>query len=320
MKIYNNDQQLTKVNIASPHPELEVVGYYRSNYRDYFVVQCEVCNDSELYGTCLFEIQKRNFLTGCKPCGCSKNVYWEDWQAKVLMRRKAIQDGYVFIGWSSEYVGSLTRTMFSCEKHGEWQGSNVNDCRRYDIVCPGCWSDKMSKLNRKEDSLLISNFHKTGQFHPDTVFTRSEKKAPSGYREFWNVFCPDCSSDYVSNYKNLSLGYRGCECSGFRQKELYINILYDSDTPVAIKFGIANNAQLRLRSIQNKTALVVKQYAVWLFDTIVECKTTELEIKHKFTTSVLSKELLPDGYTETASLKDFENICTFLDAKTKRKL
>jgi hypothetical protein len=177
----------------------------------------------------------------------------------------------------------------------------------------------MSNLNRKEDSLMISNFQSTGQFHADTIFTRSEKKAPTGYREFWNVFCPDCSVDYVANYKKLSVGYRGCECSGFRQKELYINILYDSENPIAIKFGIANNAELRLRSIQSKTSLLVKQYAVWLFDNTVQCKSAELEIKHNFRTSVLSKELLPDGHTETASLVDFEYICAFLDKKTQRK-
>lgn len=319
MKIYNNDQQLTKVNIISPHPELEVIGSYIHNSRECLVVACSKCTDKELYGSCLFEVEKRKFITGYKPCGCSRTIYWEDWQAEVLMQRKALKDGYTFVGWPAKYNGSRTRTMFRCEKHGIWEGSIINDCKRYDIVCPGCWSDKMSNINRKEDCSMISNFLSTEQFHPETLFTRSDKKAPNGYREFWNVFCPDCSTEYIANYKKLSVGYRGCECSGFRQKELYINILYDSETPIALKFGIANNAELRLRSIQKKTTLVVKQYAVWLFDTIVECKSTELDIKHNFTTSVLSKALLPDGHTETASLLDFQGICEFLDKKTRRK-
>lgn len=320
MKIYYGSLEDLNPYETIEQLDLEVLGVFKEEYRNQLVVSCTKCKDPELYRTCLFQIPERQYKLGIMPCGCGKAVYWEEWQAKVIMERRASKFNYSFIGWVDEYRGSLTRTRFNCKKHGDWNGSNVNDCRRYDVICPGCWSDKMSIINRKPDEELISNFFSTGQFHKDTIFKRSDKRAKNGYREFWEVSCPDCETEYTANYKKLSEGYRGCECSGFRQKELYLNTVHCGDNIIALKFGVANNSSLRLKSLNRKTSLEIKQYCVWEFDTIVSCKQAELSIKHNFVTGVIDKQLMPDGHTETLSVLDIDKVCEFLDLKTIRKI
>jgi hypothetical protein len=319
MKIYYGSTDTLNNYETNTNLDLKVIGSFRENYRNQLVVSCSNCNDKELYRTCLFQTTERQYLKGMQPCGCAKAVYWEDWQAELILHRRASFFRYSFLGWEGDYRGSLSRTKFNCSKHRSWNGSNMNDCRRYDIVCPGCWSDKMSVINRKPDEDMIKNFFSTGQFHPETTFLRSDKLTRKGYREYWDVFCPDCSTSYVANYKKLSEGYRGCECSGFRQKELYLNTVRSGDIIIALKFGVANNSTLRLKSISRRTPLEVKQYCVWEFDSVMDCKDAELTIKHSFRTGVIDKGLLPDGYTETLSVLDIDKLCVFLDARARRK-
>lgn len=321
MKIYEDNRELKTEGIdkyKSKH--YKVIGYYRSEIKKNnirLVVECEICKqDKELFKSGLFDIDLKSFNNGVRPCGCSIAPQWEGWQYEVMLNRRASLFNCDFLGWSSEYIGSQTRTKMHCKVHNiTWDGNCINDCRRYDILCSECHSLKMVEKTRKPDEEAVKSFK---CFADGTVFTRSDKKAKNGHREYWNVWCPDCDVSYTSNYKNLIQSYRGCECNTFRQKQVYLHILYSEDTPVGLKFGIANDWSVRFKGLNTRNKLRLENYAVWEFNTTFDCRKAEQAVKDSFQSGVISKEEMPDGHTETALLSDFAGIVQMLDSLTER--
>jgi len=108
MKIYYGSTDTLNNYETDTNLHLKVIGSFRENYRNQLVVSCSNCNDKELYRTCLFQTTERQYLKGMKPCGCAKAVYWEDWQAELILQRRASLFGYSFLGWEGDYRGSLT--------------------------------------------------------------------------------------------------------------------------------------------------------------------------------------------------------------------
>lgn len=320
MNLYKNDKDLTPYE-ESVLFDYRVVGVYREQYRNCLVVFCNTCSkDPELFGQGLFYSQERTILAGHKPCGCSSMPRWEEFQYKVMMERSAQQWGFSFVGWSGEYRGCLTLPTFKCEKHGNFEATNINDCKRYEINCPPCLKLRMQGRNSKPDEIMIANFQSSGCFPEGTSFVRSERLSKNGFREYWKVDCPECGVTYTSLYKSLSSGARGCECSNFRQKQLYLLKIEEGGNLIAIKFGIANNYKTRLQNIQSKTKLSVILYGVWEFSDIESCKVSETHIKHNFNNTVLTKEQLPSGFTETVVPEDLESLENFLDSVARRAI
>jgi hypothetical protein len=165
---------------------------------------------------------------------------------------------------------------------------------------------------------MVDKFLSSNCFHPDTTFERSERLSKNGFREYWKVYCPLCETNYTSLYKSLTSGARGCECSNFRQKFLYLLKIYDENELLAVKFGIANNYINRANSIASKTSLNICVYGVWHFSDISSCKQSEAAIKQNFRNTFLTKEQLPSGFTETVSPYDLDYIEKFLDTVAVR--
>lgn len=269
----------------------------------------------------MFDVDSKALKGGVRPCGCSLSPQWEEWQYKILMKRGAEAFNYTFLGWASGYKSSKTPSTLYCTKHDiAWVSACVNDCRRYDIVCPSCHSDKMSDCTRKPDSVMADSFLSSGSFADGTSFTRSDKRAKSGYREYWDVNCPECNTTFTSNYKNLAQGFRGCDCSGYRQKQIYLHILFSNENPIAIKVGIANDWKIRLKILKAKNKLDIDNYAVWEFGSSDDCHSWEYKIKSEFPSGFVAKSEMPDGYTETFSLQHLDPIANLLDCVAQRNI
>ena len=108
---------------------------------------------------------------------------------------------------------------------------------------------------------------------------------------------------------HLHLKGRGCaECKGKTQRELYIHNVGN----VALKYGIANNSERRRVEQDQKSPLEVMSLVVYRFDTVEKCKSTEAEIKKMFG-PVLSKRDLPDGWTETTLISNFDKLVEIIE-------
>lgn len=95
---------------------------------------------------------------------------------------------------------------------------------------------------------------------------------------------------------------RGCpHCKGKNQKQAYLHLIKDGDTPVAVKYGIAKLWDRRLREVRGKTPLSVENIGVWNFPTVKACKKVERDVADFVGGGYLKAREFPDGWTETTT-------------------
>ncbi len=282
--------------------QLEVVGWSGKNWSaKYYILKCNKCSqDSELFGEGLFRSLKSGLVKGALPCGCSKKPEWSQEQYAVRCTRKAKELGYTFLDFDGEWKGKNTKIKTCCEKHGEWSSGNIHNLINKGYGCPGCKADGVAEAKTKPDDVMIASFHKSKAFHPDTKFWRSERLTGRGWKSYWYMSCPECGEVGESMSSDLQLGQRPCACNMHRQQECYINWVVDNkENAVAIKFGIANNSKQRIKNQDRQSAYEVRQYQVYSFPSVQQCKQAERECKKELETGVVLKRDMPDGWTET---------------------
>lgn len=294
---------------------LEVVGWSgrNSSSNKYYIVKCMKCSDdAELFQGGYFNSLKGNLVKGQVPCGCSGKHYWTEDQYRTLCLRRAEELGYLFLGFNGDWDGRQTRLRLLCHKHAEWSSGTVSGLLGRGDGCPECKSETISNLKTKSDDVMINSFFASGAFHPDTKFWRSCRQTLYGLKasySYWYMFCPECGEQGESYRSNLQKGKRPCGCSLHRQQECYINwIIDDHNSAVGIKFGIANNSSTRIQSQNRHSIYEVRQYQVYKFPTVESCRSAERECKQTLVCSILTKEEMPDGYTETTDVLNLVKI------------
>lgn len=114
-------------------------------------------------------------------------------------------------------------------------------------------------------------------------------------------------------YETLVSGYLNANttcpcCANQNQKECYINLIKDNNSVIALKFGIAKDSEQRVKQHNYKSIFEVEQYGIWQFPTVKSCKAAERHIKNNLPCRFLTKEEMPDGYTETTSGDNLKTI------------
>lgn len=89
----------------------------------------------------------------------------------------------------------------------------------------------------------------------------------------------------------------------------YINVVEDNGIPLALKFGITSKKDSRRVNNQNrKSCYTVRNVAWFKFTSHEDCVTAEKECKNINYNGVLSKSVLPDGYTETTYVFNIDEV------------
>lgn len=221
----------------------------------------------------------------------------------------ASERGFVLHGIVGEYRGSTSKLKLECKEHGVWETANINNFIRRPNGCPGC-NYKIAAISRKKPlSVMSEKFMASGGFSTGTTFERSERLSTTGTKPFWRVKCGKCGDKYESPLGNLKRGSIACQCSIFRQKECYVNALKDGETIVAIKFGIAVNTKGRIKQQKSSTSFKIENLASFRFASCFACRRAEKVVKLSFDCGVVLQRDMPDGYTETTSVKNYERIC-----------
>jgi len=290
--------------------QLSVIGHDGGKRnKKYYILKCSECaKDSDLFGEGYFKCVKAHLLIGRIPCGCAKGYIRTETQQSLLCKRAAEKLGYKFIGFVDGFTGSHSKIRMLCDSHGEWQTGSVSNLINNNRGCPSCKVEMLAASFRKDDDTMRESFLKSGRFHPDTTFWRSERLTNQGYAAFWFMSCPECGEVGEATGINLQYGKRPCGCSVNRQQECYINIIMDSTVPIAIKFGRAIDSRIRVKS-QNRTSVYeVVQHSAYKFSSIKECKLSERFCKVSLECSILSRQEMPDGWTETTWLYNIDKI------------
>lgn len=290
--------------------QIEVIGWSgRDRTNKLYIVKCHECSeDRELFGDGVFKSLKYNLNIGQIPCGCAKKLRWSLDQWKIKAQRKAKELGYEFVDFAGEWRGAYTKIKLTCPKHGEWHTNTLNMLINCEQGCPQCRTDIIRERILKPDEEMIASFFASGAFHPDTKFWRSERLDSRGHKPYWNVYCPECNNTNESFVSSLQNGSRPCLCSNSRQQQAYINFIKDGDNPIALKFGIANVATRRINEQNRASIYNIHNYLIYEFPTKQECLKAELECKRELQCSILSREEMPDGWTETTYLSNLDKI------------
>ena len=289
------------------------------NVKTTVTVKCEVCStDPELFREGVFEILESKLKSGQIPCGCSERGYhFSKEQYEIVCKRFADRHGWEFVGFNGPFVKSKSTVLLKCSNHGVWESKIAyilnNNRREQSYLCPGCRSENIIKVKRKPDQELIQSFFSSGAFHPDTRFWRSERRSSGGWRVFWHLHCPTCGKDGEAHVGSLQRGNKPCECDRNRQREAYLNVVRDQDNMICVKFGIANNTSNRIEKQKRTCVYGLENFGVWEFETKKSCLAAERECKHTLECGVLTKEEMPDGYTETTWLYNLDKIISIYE-------
>lgn len=315
MRLYTGGLELNSCNMQV-NDHLTRVGYSGKMS----VVWCSVCaKDPELFGDAHFLTTTSRMKSGSIPCGCSKNPTWDESQYIVRINRN-IEDTlpYKFVGWEGDFSGIHTKVVMKCAEHGRWCSSDIKEYCRSSPKCPSC-EDYFVGGQRKPDSYHISKFMATGHYHADTVFSRTTEKTPwTGFRDRWNVTCGDCGVTYQTRSTRIYEGGRRCDCSNFRQKQIYLLDIYDGAQLIAVKFGIANDPKRRFQEIRRRSSLTIEMDSVWSFEDVRSCIDAENHIKKNFETRVISRARMESGWTETIGVLDKGNLISYLKTVATR--
>lgn len=290
--------------------QLTVVGWSgRDAGHKVYITRCTLCcKDSELFGEGYFRSFKGHLRAGCLPCGCSNYTKWSKEQYVILCQRSAEELGYKFLGFVGEWKASKTKVDLQCRYHGNWTRCVIHHLLSSKAGCPDCFAINIGKQNTKPDQVMISSFHASGAFHPDTKFWRSEREDNLGHKRYWLMSCPECGSVGESISSNLQLGQRSCACNNHRQQECYINLIIDDYNITAIKFGVARDSKQRIKQQDYKSTYTLKQYRVYTFPSVHQCRQAERECKKELECGVVLKRDMPDGYTETTWVYNLDKI------------
>lgn len=270
------------------------------------------CSHGHEWNTTTF----KNFKIGkgCPICH-RKNVS----KAKTIPDDQHIQD---FMNTGKFKPGTIFTNT------GERKGSNILWC----VECPDCSHDEYVKAgvcdgrfyargNNLKKGIIPCRCSNSYHYTEEQITYKTKKEVErKGY--VWIGWIGKPSSQgkfkYGCNEHGEQIGRANCllyrghgcpSCANQTQQQAYINNVYDEQGVLcALKFGIANNSDQRIKIQNYNNAFTMKQTQVWRFPTVKQCKDAEKRCKRVLHTEAVSKYAMPDGYTETVELSCMASI------------
>lgn len=223
---------------------------------------------------------------------------WE--QYKEECQPIANNKGIEILGYVEPFIGCDTKMILRCRQEHEWKTCSISNFK-HGNSCPIC-SGKKPLTWETELPILEEIAQKKGY---QVLGYVGEWK---GNKTKLDLLC-HCGNRWQSTAIHQFKGGRGCpQCAGHNQQQLYINIVKDNDIIVALKFGIAKDSDRRLNSQNSCNMFFMERICLYDFSTVKQCKAAERAIKKKLKTGILTERELKDGYTETVSVSDLENL------------
>ncbi|CAH9013375.1 conserved hypothetical protein [Vibrio phage 501E54-1] len=268
------------------------------------VFKCNICSlDKEMYGEGIFEAKSSHIKDGIISCGCSKSYRPSHKQKKLKAQRVAKAKGFILENFDNKNVvtfkNKLTGHIWKVPYNYISVDKHTND--------PSLTSLKRSKSLEQTEETHIQQFLATGSYPLGTKFIRTAKRTSSiNKSKYWEVTCGDCKESYYKTLANLKRGQLGCSCSPFggysKQKlgRFYI-VRWEGYGESYIKFGITNREVLQRISEQDTASSHLDYTILHEFyhedgNVAADCEKYLMSVME---TGVCTKELLPDGYTET---------------------
>ncbi|UTS53779.1 hypothetical protein UES1_412 [Escherichia phage UE-S1] len=290
----------------------DIIGYIQDKKNiKLYGIKCEKCSQNyKLNGLGIYFSYKGNLVKGKCPCNCSKHKFYTKYQNIFLINEKAKTLNYIFCGFVDEYKGkNKTKIKLYCpnNKHGIWDTTLIYSFIESNNGCIKCAHESVGLSNSITFADHIKDFLSTGKYNKNTKFWKSNKIDSRGYNNYWFCQCPICKTTVEASTTNLKSGKVSCLCNGNTQQQGYINLVLDNDIPIALKYGITSNTEVREKTQNRNSIYDIVNCGVWEFESSLLCKSAEAECKRTFS-PVLEAREMKDGYTETTSPLDIDKI------------
>ena len=289
-----------------------------------FSYVCERCCEDSNVAVVLVNIsgkilcRKSHIKQGTLPCGCSPN--------RPLALRKLGIDEYV----GSTFKVNNTKYTVLSEAHKNSSGNSY-----YEYICHTCIKDE--ELYPKDYKMLAlkGNINKgelpcscpttignLDQRRGEILIQRSCNKFNDTFIEMSSKFwtgAKTCITLYCENghtYGRVVKDYiytnsRGCpECSIDNMRFAYIHNIIRREGVISIKCGITNDPLRRFKRQNSKCLFGMEVMGVWEFPNHKSCRDAENTIKSNYQRFIMTKDQMPDGFTETFLPQDCEDIMT----------
>lgn len=287
--------------IKQIHPEYRLINSYNGKVKTSWYWYCLKCNTP-------FTSRPPNLIDyPNKVCQCN-DIRFTKWTRQL--RERQIQTicksrGLKFLGWQSEYKDSKSRVYLKCPNHPHYDisvGNLVTKSAEYG--CPFCADEKKgTHLNHGLNKFIkeATRVHKGSFDYSEYKYKCS--RTPS------KITCNVCKESFTASYDNHVNKKRGCpSCKGKNQKHTYLVSVVDSGIPIALKYGIATDVNIRFGDHKRACSFELELLSDWMFPNSISCKAAELEIKRNVTGSVLSSLEFPSGNTETTHVYNLDYI------------
>ncbi|EKA1102536.1 hypothetical protein OJ364_004212 [Salmonella enterica] len=230
----------------------------------------------------------------------------------IIERIDSVRGEHEIVCIVGENKGAQTKIKMRCPKGHEYETTYTifyhHGCR-----CGECRAFTSSDIIANVKANALEGYTVIGicEGYTNTTNVRIKMMCPNGH-------------EYIAAYKHATHGHGCPTCSPSGYDNTKAGYLYVQHVPDvnAIKFGITNRTPEK-RMMQHARGSKLNHTLVWAFrfDSGDKAREVENYIKRKWKdkTKFVSKEVMPDGYTETLPadmmhtfLKEVKNMCNMV--------
>lgn len=245
-----------------------------------------------------------NHLNGkkCKRCADIETSVARTNKAKsTFLERANKAHNYKYDYSKFVWESSGTPATITCPYHGDFGQSPANHLTGRGCSICALESRREKNSYSKEQFVELANkVHKNMYNYSKVNYYNSQTKV--------DIICAEHGIfKQIPNSHLRGNGCPSCKKVGFSpDKPAYFYIL--KITEDVIKFGITSDMSRRVYHIQRNTDFPVEILYKVLFERGLSARALETEVKSLVETKVIDRYLLPDGYTETTHLSNFNMI------------
>lgn len=244
-------------------------------------------------------------------------IYFENNVLEILKDCDALKYLGFAIDTSDEWKGAHTKLVLECSKHGVYDTCSYNNFAK-GRRCRLCRIEQQTLEQTMTKEMFIErgiSIHGENYDYKDVNYVNAHIKV--------QLTCNKCGTEFkIAPAKHL-LGQecrRCCKFGGFDYTKpgyFYVQKL-TNDNEEYYKFGITYDVEKRMS--QQKCGskfsheLIYSEY----FEDGKDAVLLESQIKNTFNCSVLKKDDLPDGYTETVNSSDIDVLMEMINSFVQR--
>lgn len=202
-------------------------------------------------------------------------------------------------------LGNKSVVYYTCLDHG--RSKITLDKLNSGQGCRECGIEAARIKRALTEEARIKQFLSTNKYAEGTSFKRTTKPNKDGRRTTWEICCGKCKEVYEQHVANILKGHCGCSCK-LNQNFTYVHRIYDEDTLVGFKLGLAKDVEFRRKRQQKVCIFNLKPWMIWEFNSTAAAKKAERACKISVPTGVVSKYEMPDGWSETFSSAYLEQV------------